>query len=1089
MAAAVAAVDCSSSEEEPLLPSHREVRKSVLVERLRGPHASQPDENDPEIVTLYHGYKDGFLNCIFSSKVRVLCEMCGVRYRIVDIDLNDKPEWFVTVSPKEEVPVAYVKGELLQDSSDILAAVKALVMEDGVGRPDAREFVQREPLLRAEAVGGVMGSFFGYFVSPPGSEGEAASRAKWDAAMGEFEAALGSSDYLCGSSLGPADVVEFPLIRLCPDILELSHGWRGDAVCPRLLAWIDRVTEELDWALGGLADQAHQVECALSGLSKKMPNAVHVSEAAERARAALALPEMARESVLVERLRGPHASQPDENDPEIVTLYHGYKDGYLMCLYSIKVRWMAEELGVRYRIVDIDLNDKPEWFVTVSPKLQCPAACIHSKYVADSSSVISSLFELAGEGDTKYPEFASRESYCSIDAVSADRAVSEMGAFTKFVLTPPGSVDAAAAQFEWEQSVDVFERCFLNSGKPFLCGDLPGRLDAEVMFWRTALPLVELAVGWKSAEKAPFMTRWVEIMENLDSMARAMDGAAQKEALVADKLRDIAEQFPMGHLKEAAQRAQELVGPSDAKQALMRKVQSFCNTVDINDNGGHEKVVLQFVKSAFMEQVKKTQPRRHYTLEEWEEDVLASMEHKKMILQSMVASVVFKLGSLQGDTTNAVTPWMRAAQDGCVLALVELHGNHPSAKALLTGVEENRQELLQLGLIGIAIPGGTHCMDCMVLGPDDDEPGDLTAIFPEVVVFDAVSLQSDDKQEGEEDERSRSEATDELAPLSVHVHSSPARTTTLHQTVRLSPADNAPNLAAFCAQPSEKGTTKQRNPTMATRRTSKLGTSPSPPKSRKPTKLLKPTGKTVGKAGGQMDGGSTKGKAASSVNRRASVAVGASAAWKRAGNAVKAKGVFSDNLKVKRESKEKAVMHVASSRQMNRWHPKNWYFLLLEVGWLQLVAIFCGIYAAVWVINLSFSLLAAQSMTNPDEESTFFVAAWMTISNLVAVGYTGSIGPDSFATFSLGIIQQLQGILLQAFLFSVAVTRFQMPQADLILSDNLLFTNRFHIPFLIFRIGNLRCNMIYNRTHSPPAAATIFITAPRFLRSHATICI
>jgi hypothetical protein len=72
--------------------------------------------------------------------------------------------------------VAYVKGELLQDSSDILAAVKALVLEEGVGRPDAREFVQREPLLRAEAVGGVMGSFFGYFVSPPGSEGEAASR-------------------------------------------------------------------------------------------------------------------------------------------------------------------------------------------------------------------------------------------------------------------------------------------------------------------------------------------------------------------------------------------------------------------------------------------------------------------------------------------------------------------------------------------------------------------------------------------------------------------------------------------------------------------------------------------------------------------------------------------------------------------------------------------------------------------------------------------------------------------------------------------------------------------------------------------------
>ena len=113
-----------------------------------------------------------------------------------------------------------------------------------------------------------------------------------------------------------------------------------------------------------------------------------------------------------------------------------------------------------------------------------------------------------------------------------------------------------------------------------------------------------------------------------------------------------------------------------------------------------------------------------------------------------------------------------------------------------------------------------------------------------------------------------------------------------------------------------------------------------------------------------------------------------------------------------------------------------------------------------------FVIQSASWLTNPDDESTFFVAAWMTISNLVAVGYTGSIGPDSFASFTLGIVQQLQGILLQAFLFSVAVTRFQMPQADLILSDNLLFTNRFYTPHLIFRIGNLRCNMIFNRTHA-----------------------
>ena len=83
------------------------------------------------------------------------------------------------------------------------------------------------------------------------------------------------------------------------------------------------------------------------------------------------------------------------------------------------------------------------------------------------------------------------------------------------MVTPPRSLDASVALAEWEVSVSVFEQCLRNSGKPFLCGDSPGQLDAEVVFWRIVLPLVELAVGWKSAENAPFMSKWVKRMENL----------------------------------------------------------------------------------------------------------------------------------------------------------------------------------------------------------------------------------------------------------------------------------------------------------------------------------------------------------------------------------------------------------------------------------------------------------------------------------------------------------------------------------------------------------------------------------------------
>jgi hypothetical protein len=104
---------------------------------------------------------------------------------------------------------------------------------------------------------------------------------------------------------------------------------------------------------------------------------------------------------------------------------------------------------------------------------------------------------------------------------------------------------------------------------------------------------------------------------------------------------------------------------------------------------------------------------------------------------------------------------------------------------------------------------------------------------------------------------------------------------------------------------------------------------------------------------------------------------------------------------------KKAVMHVASSRQMNKLHPRNWYFLLLEVGWVALMVIVIGIYIVACLLNLGFSWIASEAMANPDEKSNFEVASWMTISNLVAIGYTGNIAPDTFLAFCLGTLQQV----------------------------------------------------------------------------------
>ena len=699
-----------------------------------------------------------------------------------------------------------------------------------------------------------------------------------------------------------------------------------------------------------------------------------------------------------------------------MTLYHGFSGGQLMCIHSLKVRWMAEELGVRYRIVDIDLEDKPPWFGSISPKLQCPVACIQGKVIVDSRPIMDALLDLAGVGEVVRPEFASRQSWCSIDTHTAELAVAELGAFLRFVSTPPTGPDAAAAQDAWEESIGVFEDCLSHSGKPFLCGDEPGRLDSESVFWRIALPVAELAIGWKAAEHAPYITAWVDRMEKTASMERALEGTARRDVQVMSRLETLSATFPsIPHLQDARDRAAQLVGSLgctrarqlvglcadsdlgsadeqiERSQQLTDKVRRF--SASIVDGDEQREVILQFAKSAFLDQVKVMKPpRRGYTVDEWTADVLGSIEQKKLILQSMISAVTFKVASLHGSAP--FTPWMRCAQDGCILVLVGLRGKHVDVKGFLDVVRSHRESMLQMGLIGAAIPRADEL--CVALRSDDDAKG--------LVIFGSRPVHFDDKPPPEcfaEEQVSSMAGATQLSPALPNLVPSP--TPTPRSARRRVPPQAADAQLPLYAQPS-----KDRSDSAGPGR-----------------------------------------------SRQTSIAA---ARWKRAKQFVTATKTFKDAG----NKGGKEVMHVASSRKMSKLHPKNWYFLLLEVRAVTLAFIFMCVYSTFWLMNVGFAVITAPTVNNPDDESKLFVGSWMTVSNLVGIGYTGNHYPLSFSSFAVGTLQQFQGIILQAFVFTVAVTRFQMPKADLIFSDSLLFTNRDRVPNIIFRIGNLRCNMIFH---------------------------
>ena len=178
--------------------------------------------------------------------------------------------------------------------------------------------------------------------------------------------------------------------------------------------------------------------------------------------------------------------------------------------------------------------------------------------------------------------------------------------------------------------------------------------------------------------------------------------------------------------------------------------------------------------------------------------------------------------------------------------------------------------------------------------------------------------------------------------------------------------------------------------------------------------------------------------------------------------------MFRSTLEAQRRRKEIAgadfTTTVASSRSSSSLRPSNWYFLLLEMGWAKLALTLLLAYLIATLVCMAGTMLVVQGITNKGDTSSWRVAFWFALSNVVTCGYPPHHSPEEEAdgAFVLGTFQQLLGVVLQCFIFSVAVTRFQMAKADFFFSDKVCFTRRFGEPFVTVRIGNKRCNLIFH---------------------------
>ena len=143
---------------------------------------------------------------------------------------------------------------------------------------------------------------------------------------------------------------------------------------------------------------------------------------------------------------------------------------------------------------------------------------------------------------------------------------------------------------------------------------------------------------------------------------------------------------------------------------------------------------------------------------------------------------------------------------------------------------------------------------------------------------------------------------------------------------------------------------------------------------------------------------------------------------------------------------------------------KNWYWLLLDSGYKKLMLVVILAYASVSFLMALITLPFEDQITGGEDlDETihgFHKVFLYTLTNVISMGL-GTFEPTRPESQYLAVFSLLIGTVINVILFSIIVTKFQRPQAEIVFSKNAILTARNGVPHLSFRVGNLRGNLLY----------------------------
>jgi glutathione S-transferase len=174
--------------------------------------------------------------CPYVQRAAILLAEKGVEFERIDIDLANKPDWFLKLSPLGKVPVLVVveegREEVLFESA-VIAEYLDEVLEPRLHPADPLERARHRAWI--EFASATLVDIYGFYTAPD-AETFRAKRQAIDTKFQRLEEQLGDGPFFAGNTFSLVDAAFAPAFRYF-DLFDQIAGQSPFAGKPKLQAW------------------------------------------------------------------------------------------------------------------------------------------------------------------------------------------------------------------------------------------------------------------------------------------------------------------------------------------------------------------------------------------------------------------------------------------------------------------------------------------------------------------------------------------------------------------------------------------------------------------------------------------------------------------------------------------------------------------------------------------------------------------------------------------------------------------------------------------------------------------------------------